>query len=101
MANGAEQAMKAAGKTPGKDILIGTQGGSDKGIANIRSGRWYGSILSLAEPEGRIPVELAAKVVNGESIPNFVDPNKATGAPLVLDQTNKDKYPDIQGQFHS
>lgn len=101
MANGAEQAMKTAGKTPGQDILVGTQGGSDKGIANIRSGRWYGSILSLAEPEGRIPIELAVKAARGQSVPSFVDPNKATGAPLVLDQKNKTKYPDIKGQFHS
>ncbi len=101
MANGAEQAMKAAGKTPGEDILIGTQGASDKGIANIRSGQWFGSILSLAEPEGRIPVELAVKVARGEKIPNYVDPNKATNAPEVLDQTNKDEYPELKGQFKS
>jgi len=101
MAHGAEQAITAAHKTIGKDILIGTQGGSDTGIANIRSGKWYGSILSLAEPEGRIPIELAVKAVNGQKVPTFVDPNKATGAPLVLDQANKNKYPDIKGQFHS
>ena len=101
MAHGAEQALKSANKTVGKDVLIGTQGGSDSGIADIRSGLWFGSILSLAEPEGRIPVELAVKAVNGEDVPTFVDPNKAVNAPLVLDQDNKDKYPDIKGEFHS
>lgn len=101
MANGAEQAMKAAGKVPGEDIVIGTQGASDKGIANIRSGQWFGSILSLAEPEGRIPVELAVKVARGEKIPDYVDPNEATGAPQVLDQNNKDEFPDLEGQFKS
>lgn len=103
MAHGAEQAILAAGKTigTGKDIQIATQGGSDTGIASIRSGKWWGSILSLAEPEGRIPIELAVKAVNGQQVPNFVDPNKAVGAPLVLDQQNKNHYPNIKGEFHS
>jgi ribose transport system substrate-binding protein len=103
MAHGAEQAILAAGKTygTGKDIQIATQGGSDTGIASIRDGKWWGSILSLAEPEGRIPIELAAKAVNGQQVPNYVDPNKAVGAPLVLDQQNKNQYPDIKGEFHS
>lgn len=101
MALGAEGAMKARGKTPGKDILIGTQGGSDNGVDNINSGRWFGSILSLAEPEGRIPVELAIKAARGEKVPASVDPNKATGMPLVFDQANKSEFPDFVGQFKS
>lgn len=99
MAIGAEGAMKKAGKTPGEDVFVGTQGGSVQGIENIRSGRWFGSILSLAEPEGRIPVELVAKAARGEQVEPYVNPNEATGAPLVLDQGNKDEYPALQGQF--
>jgi hypothetical protein len=28
-----------------------------------------------------------------------VDPNKATDMPLVFDQSNKDEFPDFEGQF--
>ena len=99
MALGAEGAIKKAGKTPGEDIFVGTQGGSVAGIGNIRSGKWFGSILSLAEPEGAIPIELAAKAARGEEVEPYVNPNEATGAPLVMDQNNKDEYPDLEGQF--
>jgi ribose transport system substrate-binding protein len=99
MALGAEGAIKKAGKTPGKDIFIGTQGASVVGIDNIRSGKWFGSILSLAEPEGAIPIELAAKAARGEDVEPYVNPNEATGNPLVFDQNNKDEYPDLVGQF--
>jgi ribose transport system substrate-binding protein len=101
MALGAERAMRARGKTPGEDILVGTQGGSVAGIENIKSGRWFGSILSLAEPEGRIPIELAVRAARGEQVPRSVDPNEATGMPLVLDQRNKDEFPDFEGQFEA
>jgi len=99
MALGAVQAMRSRNLTPGRDIIIGTQGGSDAAAENIRSGRWYGSILSLAEPEGRIPIELAARAARGQQVPRSVDPNEATDMPLVLDQRNKDEFPDFEGQF--
>ena len=99
MALGAEGAIKDAGKTPGKDILIGTQGGSTQGVQRIQDGQWYGSILSLATPEGAIPITLAAAAARGKDVPKSVDPNKETGMPLVLDQDNKGDYPDFKGQF--
>jgi ribose transport system substrate-binding protein len=99
MALGAEGALKAAGKTPGEDILVGTQGGSVVGIENIFDAKWYGSILSLAEPEGAIPVELAARAVRGETIEDYVNPNEATDKPLVLDQLNKEEVGQFPGQF--
>lgn len=100
MAAGAEPVLAKAGKVPGKNVLVGTQGGSTLAVQRIRASKWFGSILSLAQPEGAIPVQLAADVVRGKQIPKFVDPNKATGLPLVLDQQNKDKFPDFKGQFH-
>ena len=97
MALGAEIALKDEGKTPGKDVLIGTQGGSIEGVERIRSGQWFGSIISDAKGEGEIPLELAVKAANGEEVPKSVDPNKEDGLPLVLDQMNKDEYPSFKG----
>lgn len=101
MAQGATQVLERAGKTPGKDVVIGTQGGSYEGVPLIRSGKWYGSILSLAGPEGAIPVKLAAEAARGQSIPDAVNSTEAGGLPLVLDQHNKNQYPNFKGYFHA
>jgi fructose transport system substrate-binding protein len=101
MAQGATQVLARAGKTPGKDVLIGTQGGSYEGVPLIRQGKWFGSILSLAGPEGSIPVQLAVQAAQGQKVPNAVEPNQQVGLPLVLDQQNKNQYPNFAGYFHA
>ncbi|MBV9004809.1 MAG: sugar ABC transporter substrate-binding protein [Solirubrobacterales bacterium] len=101
MAQGATQVLEKAGKVPGKDVLIGTQGGSYEGVPLIRAGKWYGSIISPAKPEGAIPVQLAVAAAQGKTVPNAVDPLKAENLPLVFDQQNKDQYPTFQGYFHA
>ena len=100
MAQGATQVLERAGKVLGKDVVIGTQGGSYEGVPLIRQGKWFGSILSLAKPEGAIPVKLAVEAANGQKIPNAVDPNAEDHLPLVFDQLNKNQYPDFAGYFH-
>lgn len=101
MALGAEGAIRKAGKTPGKDIFVGTQGGSLQSVERIRDGRWYGSVVAPAEPEGAVPVELAAKAARGEEVPTYVDPLEEAGLPLVFDQQNKGEFPDFVGMFEA
>jgi ribose transport system substrate-binding protein len=100
MAIGAGGPIKDRGLVEGKTILIGTQGGSVQGVQLIKAGTWYGSIISDARGEGAIPVDLAVKAVHGETVPKFVNPNKADGLPLVFDQTNKQKYAKFAGTSH-
>ncbi len=99
MALGAELAMKGVGKVPGRDVLILTQGGSFQGVANLRAGRWFATSLANAEVEGRVPIELAAKVARGGKIPRFVNSTKASGLPQVITPENLKKYPDFKGTF--
>lgn len=101
MALGAEGALRKAGKTPGEDIFVGTQGGSVQGMERIRDGRWYGTVVAPAAAEGRVPIELAAKAARGEQVPGWVNPLEAAELPLVLDQQNKEEHPDFAGQFEA
>jgi len=101
MALGAEKAIEDAGKTPGKDIFIGTQGGSYEGVERLRDGRWYGFVISDALGEGEIPVELAVKAAKGEEVPSAPDPNKDEGLPTVMDQKNAKKYPQFEGTYEA
>lgn len=101
MAQGATQVLERAGKVPGKDVMIGTQGGSYQGVPMIRSGKWFGTMLTLAGPEGAIPVKLAAEAAAGQKVPSGVNSTQAGGMPLVLDQLNKTKYPSFKGYFNA
>lgn len=98
---GAQQVLEKAGRQVGKDVIVGTQGGSYEGVKALRAGDWYGTLLTLAGAEGSIPVKLAAEVNNGQDIPSYVDPNKAEGLPLVITQENLKKFPQFKGEFHA
>lgn len=99
MALGAEIAMRAVNKVPGKDILVLTQGGSYPGVKNLRSGRWFATTVSNAETEGRIPIELAAKAARGEKVPRSVDSTKAGGTPQIINKDVLKKLPKFKGTF--
>ncbi|MFZ0043330.1 MAG: sugar ABC transporter substrate-binding protein [Solirubrobacteraceae bacterium] len=101
MAQGATEVLERAGKVLGKQVLIGTQGGSYEGVPLIRAGKWYGSIISPAQPEGAIPVQLAAEAATGKKVPSAVNPLLAVHLPLVFDQQNKNQYPSFKGYFHA
>lgn len=100
MALGAELALSRAGKKPGDDILIIGQGASVAGVKKVRAGAWYGTTPSLAETEARLGFDLAVKAARKQQISNpGIHSNKSAGLPLILDQSNKDKYPDFIGQW--
>ena len=61
---GAQQAIAAAGMT-GKIKAVST-GANNVGIAAIKSGELYGSVLHSAKEEGQLGVEAVIAVMNGE-----------------------------------
>lgn len=99
MALGAEIAMKAAGKVPGQDVLILTQGGSYPGVARLRAGTWWATSVASAESEGRVPIEIAVKAVAGKKVPSYVNSSVATGIPQVINKANLKRYPKFKGTF--
>jgi len=61
---GAQQAIAAAGMT-GKLKIVST-GANNVGVAGIKSGELYGSVLHSAKEEGQLGVEAIIKVMDGE-----------------------------------
>jgi len=61
---GAQQAIAAAGMTG--QIKIVSTGCNNIGVAGIRSGELYGSVLHSAKEEGQLGVEAVIKVMDGE-----------------------------------
>lgn len=99
MALGAEIALKSAGKVPGRDVLILTQGGSYQGVKNLRAGRWFATSVANAETEGRIPIELAARAARGQKVPSYVNSTKAGGTPQIITKERLKKLPWFKGTF--
>ncbi|WP_158862039.1 sugar ABC transporter substrate-binding protein [Leifsonia sp. AG29] len=72
MTRGVEQAITAAGKTPGKDVRIYSVGGTKDGVAAVQAGRWTEtSVLLPYEESGYGIVQLARKLETGAGTPGF------------------------------
>jgi ribose transport system substrate-binding protein len=99
MALGAEVAMKSAGKQPGRDILVLTQGGSYPGVQRLRAGAWYATSVVNAQAEGAVPIRLAAQAVAGKKIPSYVNSTKAGGTPQIINQAVLEKLRWFKGTF--
>jgi ribose transport system substrate-binding protein len=100
MALGAELALKDLDLTAGQDVLIGTQGSSIEGVEKIKQGTWFGTIITDAQGDGEIPVELAVEAAAGKTVPKSVNPHEKNELPLVFDQENKEEYPSFKGGAH-
>ncbi len=99
MALGAEVAMKAVGKVPGKDILVLTQGGSFPGVARLRAGTWYATSVVNAYSEGGVPIQLAAKLAAGQKVPSYVNSTTAGGTAQIINKAVLAKMPTFKGTF--
>jgi len=66
MGVGAIEAIKAAGRLD-KIVVIGI-GGSKDGIASIKAGEMYGTVLQSPYIGGKLVVEIAVKVAKGEEV---------------------------------
>ncbi|WP_185278522.1 sugar ABC transporter substrate-binding protein [Leifsonia shinshuensis] len=72
MTRGVEQAITAAGKTPGKDVRIYSVGGTKDGIARVKAGAWTEtSVLLPYEESSYGVVQLARKLKTGKDTPGF------------------------------
>ncbi len=71
MALGAIAAIKAAGKTPGKDITIVTIDGTKGGLEAIKAGELGASVQS-SPFFGPLACDVAQKFAKGEKIPPWV-----------------------------
>jgi ABC-type sugar transport system substrate-binding protein len=96
---GAAKALKAAGKKPGKDVLLVTSGGSKAVIDLMRAGEVYGTTINLPVTEMTKSVQLAAAAARGEKVPSAVNPLTIGRMPVVITQQNLAKFPQFTGQY--
>jgi ABC-type sugar transport system substrate-binding protein len=72
MTRGVEQAVTAAGKTPGKDVRIYSVGGTKDAVAKVKAGTWTEtSVLLPVEESSYGIVQLARAMATGKSTPGF------------------------------
>lgn len=97
MTVGAEQAVANAGKT-GQIALIGG-GYSTAAPEAIKSGRWYGTFLSLPRDEGRLAGEYGLKAARGDNPKIGVSASERSGKPTVITKANINDFADLAPQW--
>jgi ribose transport system substrate-binding protein len=101
MTTGAEQAVADAGRT-GEVKLIGG-GYSDVATAAIKSGRWYGTYLSLPRDEGSLGAKYALDFLtsNGDSAKTGIGVSASvlSGYPTVITAENIAKFDNFAAQW--
>ncbi|HEY9315165.1 sugar ABC transporter substrate-binding protein [Williamsia sp.] len=97
MTVGAEQAVADAGKT-GQIALIGG-GYSTAAPEAIKSGRWYGTFLSLPADEGRLAAEYGLASARGDNQQIGVSASERSGKPTVITKDNIDELDDLEPQW--
>jgi ribose transport system substrate-binding protein len=88
MALGAEQAIKAAGRTD--EIQIISSGGTKSGVERVQDGRWLATTTNLPKSEGEITTGIVLDQVNGKTVQagQAIDPaTKSTIGPLITKET--------------
>lgn len=98
---GAEEALSAAGLEPGVDVAFIGQGGSYQAVERLRNGGWTAISVANADVEGRLPVNLMIRLLNGETIDPYYNSTTYAGLPQLLNAENVDEYPDFEGTFDS
>jgi ABC-type sugar transport system substrate-binding protein len=79
---GAEQAIRAAGKQPGKDVRIYSMGGTKDALAKVKAGTWNETTVLLPYEEGYYAfAQLARKLATGKDTPGYTD---LAGAPSII-----------------
>lgn len=73
MALGAINAIKAAGKTPGKDILVGGVDATSDALAAMEAGDLSVTVFQDAVGQGGGGVDAVVKLINGETVEDVVD----------------------------
>ena len=73
MSRGVEQAVRAAGKTPGKDILIFSGGGTKLGVAKVKAGTWYFTVAYQPYQEAYYGAAALMMALEGKPINAYID----------------------------
>jgi ABC-type sugar transport system substrate-binding protein len=95
---GAEQAIVAAGKTPGKDVRIYSMGATKAGLAKIKAGTWNESTVLLPYEETYYAfAQMARRLATGKSTPgytNLADAPSIINGPgsIYITAANADKF---------
>lgn len=94
---GVEQAVIAAGKTPGKDVMIFSGGATKLGVAKVKDGKWAFTYAWLPYQEAYYGAVALIMALEGKPINGFVDEAlmpavvESTGTPIIT-QSIADKY---------
>jgi len=94
---GVEQAVVAAGKEPGKDVLIFSGGGTKLGLEKVKSGKWAFTYAWLPYQEAYYGAVALIMALEGHPINAFVDEAlmpavvETTGTPVIT-AANADEY---------
>lgn len=88
MALGAIRAIEAAGKVPGKDIIVGGKDGTRDGLQSILDGKME-FIVESSPKFGPMACDAMQRYAKGEKLPTWLKVNDR-----VFDKTNAAKYID-------
>jgi ABC-type sugar transport system substrate-binding protein len=100
MIAGAVQAIKEAGKVPGKDIFLTGYGGTIEGFKGIADGTWFATVILSPQTQARKMVDFAAAAVRGESFPKTYDLQaEPKGVVVQLNKQILDAHPGLKGQW--
>jgi ribose transport system substrate-binding protein len=94
---GVEQAVIAAGKTPGKDVMIFSGGATKLGVEKVKDGKWQFTYAWLLYQEAYYGAVALIMALEGKPINAYVDEAlmpavvESTGTPVIT-QDIADKY---------
>jgi ribose transport system substrate-binding protein len=97
MSRGVEQAVIAAGKTPGKDVAIFSGGATKVGVDKVKSGKWASTMAYLPYQEAYYGAAALIMALEGKPINAHIDeallPEIVTTTGTVfISKDNADKY---------
>ena len=94
---GVEQAVIAAGKTPGKDVMIFSGGATKLGVEKVKGGNWEFTYAWLPYQEAYYGAVALVMALEGKPISAYVDEAlmpavvDTTGTPVIT-KANADRY---------
>jgi galactofuranose transport system substrate-binding protein len=97
MSRGVEQAVIAAGKTPGKDVKIFSGGATKVGVGKVRAGTWTQTTAYLPYQEAYYGAAALIMALEGKPINAYIDEAllpeivNSTGT-IFITKANADKY---------
>jgi ribose transport system substrate-binding protein len=91
MAYGMEQALKAAGLQ--RKVRIIGNGASAVGVAAVKAGRWFATVVLLPYTEGRVGASTAIRAARGaKRLPRSVDVSKLSPIGPVATKANAGRF---------